>query len=358
MANDTVQTISFRLATDEDTHLPTYDNTKLQAINVCPVWGIVRYQMHKSPRYSGRALALEAGSAMHEVFAWVRLCTLGQASQGALGYHGARLFGQKRWLEITKDVRDFRTLDGCKSGAITVLNTSGYYDDPRDKRRTLSNLEECALAYIDRWRFDQPVWRRDQHDDTADVGIEIPFDIVCDLVTAVSSRQFRFTGKIDGIHQHHDRLAVHENKTAARLNEAWHMSFHTSSQITGYCIAASVYSGEQIKVADVLGLSVPMPRSYEYGGFIRDSFIRHDYHFERWAHWLNNTVAMYELYADNPYEAPQYTHSCNRYYRPCSLIPFCDNNSDEQHAAIDEMITVEWSPLHGLVEKMADGNEA
>jgi len=359
MSRIEIDKIEFRLATPADAHLPTYDNTKLVAVNVCPTWGIVRYGMHKSLERVTRAMALEAGSAMHEVFAWVRLCTLARADAGAFGFHMQRLFGDRSHT-ILNDIpnRDVLSIDGVKSGAISVLNTCGFYDDPRDKRRTLSNLEECALAYIDRWRWDQPVWQRDHRDITSDIGVEIPFDIVVDALTADgNTKTFRFTGKIDGIHTHHDGLHVHENKTAARLNDAWHMSFHTSSQVTGYCVAASVYSVASVRHADVLGLSVPMPRSYEFGGYLRDTYTRRNHHFQRWAEWALHSIQVYEDFADNPYDAPMYTHSCNRYYRPCSLIPFCDSDSEEQHVAIGEMTHIEWSPLHGLAEKLGDHND-
>jgi hypothetical protein len=40
-----------------------------------------------------------------------------------------------------------------------------------------------------------------------------------------------------------------------------------------------------------------------------------------------------------------FTHSCNRYFRPCSLIPFCASDREEQERIIAEMVTDEWSPL-------------
>ena len=39
---------SFRLATEQDIDLETYDHTKLSAINTCPTFGILRYQMHRT----------------------------------------------------------------------------------------------------------------------------------------------------------------------------------------------------------------------------------------------------------------------------------------------------------------------
>ena len=37
--------------------------------------------------------------------------------------------------------------------------------------------------------------------------------------------------------------------------------------------------------------------------------------------------------------------SCNRYFRPCSFIPFCDADPAEQQRIVDEMGYDEWSPL-------------
>ena len=352
------RTVNFRLSTPDDMHLATYDNTKLVAINTCPTWGILRYQMHKRMGGSGRALALECGSAMHEVFAWVRLCTLAAqqrtetATSDVWNYHGARLFGKERFQSITQEVETAATiLDMCKRGAIAVLDTCGYYDDPRDKRRTLSNMEECAYAYIDRWKWDQHVWMRNPNDPFGDVGIEIPFDVVVEVQDA--HKAFRYTGKIDGIHYRnhtHTTLVLHDNKTAARLNDAWSMQWALASQITGYCLAASVFTEQDVRQAEVLGLSIPLPKTYDYGGIVREPVTRKDYHFTRWVSWLLHTIKLCEENADNPYDAPKYTHSCNRYFRSCSLIPFCDSDVDEQRLIVKEMEHDEWSPLHPVVE--------
>jgi len=352
---------SFRLATKEDSYLPTYDNTKLVAMNTCPVYGVVRYQMHKRMPTTGRAMALECGSAMHEVFAFVRLCTLIEQhrdkpqdwAHDAITHHGLRLFGAERLHAILNAMREADDDDisgAAKRGAICVLDTSGFYDDPRDRRRTLANMEEAAFAYIDRWRWNDKVWMREPDDPHSDVGIEWPFDMVIEL----PERTFRHTGRIDGIHYRGDNLILHENKTASRLNDAWEMSFATSSQVTAYCVAASLYTQSVVSGADIIGLAIPLPKSYDYGGLVRTNASRESFHYERWLSWLNTTVAMYEQYENNPYEAPMYTHSCNRYFRPCSLIPFCDSDTDEQHRTIDEMINDEWSPLDDSHEASAD----
>jgi hypothetical protein len=161
---------SVNVALTTDTSLPAYDNTKLVAGNTCPRWGILRYQMHKVHEHSlnSRAMALEAGSACHEVFAAVRLYQLyfydtmnnrsplhgndGRAER-LFDLHGMRLFGEGRWALLKEVIENASKEDEHTRFirfALTALETSGFYDDPRDKRRTMSNLEEACLAYIDR----------------------------------------------------------------------------------------------------------------------------------------------------------------------------------------------------------------
>lgn len=348
-------TAKFRMATEADAHLETYDHTKLSAINTCPTWGIVRYAMHKRMPLQGRAMALEAGTAMHEVFAWIRLVTLCEALSlkrdkdfidQVWAFHGTRLFGMERLEHLGKvTAQAADVMDLAKTGAIAVLDTSGFYDDPRDKRRTMSNLEECAYAYINRWRWDHPVWMRDDNDPVSDVGIEIPFDLRCDL-SGPYPTSFRLTGRIDGLHTDGlHRLTVHDNKTASRLGDAWTQAQHMSHQYTGYCVAASVFAQQEVSRCDVLGLAIPLPRAYDFGGFAREGMSRERHHLQRWVDWMVHTIWIADGYAGDPYAAPKYTHSCNRYFRPCSLIPFCFADDEEQRRILSEMEHDEWTPL-------------
>lgn len=349
-----IVSVSTRLATKEDSHLPSYDNTRLQAVNTCPTWGVLRYGMHKTFAHGGRAMALEAGSAEHEVFAAVRLYQLWkydtskELADKFLDYHGRRLFGDARFenmlthLQTTEDERT-----QCMNFCLDALYSSGFYDDPSDKRRTMSNLEEAAILYIDRWDWNRhPIWIRDADDPTSDVGIEIAFDLVVTFTFASGFvHSIRFIGKFDGIHWRDGKLCIGENKTASRLDDAWRMSFTMSSQITGYMLAASVWVGEPCTRAMVWGLALPLPKSYDNGGLITEYVTRESHHFERWFNWLLHSSNYYEEFKDNPTDAPRYTHSCNRYFRPCAFIPFCDSNDEDQALMIGEMVTDEWSPL-------------
>lgn len=145
-----IKSVSFRLATEQDNHIPAYDNTRLVAINTCPTWGITRYQMHKTMSAPGnRQMALEMGTAAHDVFAAVRLWQLRAYQERPVlaDFHGPRLFGAARYqrmLEAVNSAEDPRTcsLQFC----LEALETSGFYDDPSDRRRTMTNLEEGCIA--------------------------------------------------------------------------------------------------------------------------------------------------------------------------------------------------------------------
>ena len=352
-----INSVSLRLATPDDAHLEAYDNTKLQAANTCPTWGILRYAMHKTYSTNSRAMALEAGSAHHEVYAALRLWQLLhydtkelQHRYDLFHYHGARLFGKVRFdemLDTIKAEEDERT--NCLNFCLQALYNSGFYDDPSDNRRTMSNLEEAAIMYIDRWNFNKhPIWIRDRDDPHSDVGIEIAFEVVITFDTDSGKRQYRFAGKLDGLHENPGKgtIIVGENKTAARMDEAWRMSFEMSSQVTGYMLAASVFTGQPIDAGIVYGVQIPLPRNYDISGLVTEHVSRKPYHFARWFDWFLHTVEIYEAYANDPIHAPKYTHSCNRYFRPCAFIPFCTSDDDEQQRHIDEMDTAEWSPLH------------
>jgi hypothetical protein len=256
------------------------------------------------------------------------------------------LFGQERLAHIKSVIREATDIiDVCKRGAIAVLDTGGFYDDPREKRRTLANLEECAYAYVNRWRWDHKIWMRDTNDPTSDVGIEIPFDLHVQI-SGMQMLEFRLTGRIDGLcYDKLDRLTVEDNKTASRLGDAWAMAQQTSHQYTGYCIAASVFTQHVVRHCDVIGLAIPLPKTYDFGGFTREPMTRNDHHIDKWVQWLVHSISMTRQYAGDPAGAPMYTHSCNRYFRPCMLIPFCAGDEDEKRAILEEMVHDEWSPL-------------
>lgn len=343
-----IDEVGIRLAGEADNALSAFDFTKLSAVNSCPRYGILRYTKHKVMSTGVRAMALEAGTALHQCFSAIRLWQLGyvQGHVALMQYHGTRLFGADRWAVIhgAMERAEGDAISSLRNGALECLDSSGFTDDPDDKRRTYSSLETSLLYYCQRWDHARyPVWIRDITDPSSDVGIEIPFAVV---IEGGGVPLFRYTGRIDGIHTDKGgELIIQENKTAARLNIAWKMAFNTSHQVTGYAIAASLFSGQMIDKGIVLGLSIPIPRTVSDG--LAMEYVTRPPHAKRqWLEWLMHTVQLHNTFQHAPLEAPMYTASCNRYFSPCQFIPLCAGDAEEQAIILDELHHDEWSPLH------------
>lgn len=352
---------NLRLPTSDDDldNLHAFDFTKMSAVNTCPTWGIVRYGYHKVFNTSSRAMALEAGSACHEVFAAARLFDLFEYSPRAypeiprerietlVQQCGVRMFGQSRTDDLMGEYNsseDERTR--ILRGGLSILNSGAFYDDPADKRRTLSNLEEACIAYLDRYEFGRnvPFVSGDY------IGVETPINLIIEYETDDGSkRTVRLTGRIDGVHCHRNDPKspyVEENKTASRLGDAWEQSFEMSHQVTGYLAAASTIIGLPLSMGRVRGLCIPQPRVYDTNGVSTVTVFRKPHQFTEWAKWVVHTVEMFFAHYNDPTNAPKYTHSCSRYFRPCSYIPLCAAETEERKEIFNEMFEDEWSPLH------------
>lgn len=352
-----VVNVSIRVLTPDDPEwddLEGFDFTKLSAVNQCPTWGITRYGMHRvmpGDRPEGmKPQSLAAGAAAHECFAAIRVSCLWEIYPSHAEYHARRIFGADRAQALLSVItRSSSEESRIRQVALEALYTSGFQDNPFDKRRTIANLESSISAYAineDPARY--PVWVAKRDDPTGQVGIELPFALLITYeLDKLRRHSIKLTGRIDGIHWHWEEgkeLVLQENKTGARLDDAWVKSFDLSHQITGYTLAASLYSGVPVKRAVVRGVQLPLPRNISTG--IQDVWVvREDYHKERWLAWLLHTYRLYDQYRDDPYDAPKYTHSCNRYFRSCPMIPFCYADHAEQEQIMSEMVIDKWSPL-------------
>lgn len=301
---------------------------------------------------SERSMALEAGDACHQVFAAVRLVKLAaeSKSEALVHHHGMRLFTRDRWSRM---LEGYTELPDDKASmlnfALRTLETSGYEDNPNDKFRTYSNLEEALIAYVDRQDMSaRPIWIRDAGDDKSDVGIEIGFELVIEFTThAGVVHKYRFIGKMDGISHRSltkPELVVEENKTGRRIDDTWATSIDLSHQVTGYCLAASVFTGASCSRALALGLQIPLPKRFD-AGVVEHISPRESHMFASWLAWFWHTTQIYERYRSSPATAPHYTHSCNRYFRSCSLVPLCSAPEEERQDILDQMDTRVWNPL-------------
>ena len=346
--------VDIRLATEDDKDLPGYDHTYFSNLSMCPRWGIIRYGHHKKMSEGGRSMALEAGSASHEFFAAVRFLELyDQGLREHFDYHGPRVFGDERWPAMADFIIDpegdepseAERLNFC----LTALHTSGFYDDPRDKRRTLANIEESCIAYFDKWEFGRrPVWIRDPEDPSSDIGIECGVELVLTFKSSYGTFSFRYTGRVDGVHHRtptDKSIVIHENKTGARIDSTWVESMRMTHQISGYAVWASVYTHSHCDRGMAIGMAIPLPKSYDYGGIVYEPVARNEHHIHNWLEWCLFCYQIDRQFKGDPMSAPAFTHSCNRYFRPCAFIPLCNAPREEQKDILDEMYHDEWDPL-------------
>lgn len=338
----------------EDQSLPAFDFTKLTAINTCPRWGLIRYDQHKRMPGNGRETALEMGAAAHQCFAAIRLFELlefGPERYGeeydreAVDKRGIDLFGADRYAEILRlhGSSEDRRQRLCAT-AIYVANTAGYYDDPKDRRRTLSNLENSLIAYIDRSEIGRRVPLVQPF-----IGIEVPFDVTIEFQhdgPNAWGEKLRYIGKVDAVVDNMGKVELEENKTASRLDNSWQDSFLTSHQVTGYTVAISTILKELVTDCLIKGLMVPLPKTYDMGGVVNVYVSRDHWRIREWYKWVYDTFLTWQKWKDRPLDAPEYTHSCNRYFRSCSFIPLCAMaDPEERKLTLSQMEHDEWNPL-------------
>lgn len=352
-----------------------YDFSTLNAISTCPFYGITRFIHNKVFNDSERNMALECGDLCHRCYAAYRALSIyyrgkkenNKVIQGLGFNYLVNLFYENINGEMDKADLDLQV--ECmfeeaekKAGMLAkyllfsdwIIDNSGYYEDPEDKKRTIENIKESLMAYCSNFLNiveDEPVWIADINDPYSKLGIEIPFDVTVKITyianQAEHTQDVHFIGKLDGIHvrKFDNSLIVHENKTASRLDDSWVGQWYKSHQITGYCLAASYFTGESCLQARVLGMQIPVPKYSGYA-FRTERVDRENDYFSDWARWVISTIEVVEDYKEHPEKAPMNTHACCKYYKQCAFTPLCCVNEQERIRIInEEMVEQEWSPL-------------
>lgn len=233
--------------------------------------------------------------------------------------------------------------------ALETLAVSGWEDNPKDKNRTMANMQLTAMAYIEdrlRWMDSWPIYVENDQDPNSLVGIEQVFDVV---VTYGDGKKIRYIGTVDGLVWNKKKKvwAVEDNKTANRLSDAWRMMWDMSHQITGYCLISRVAFTFPVYHSHVIGVKLPPTQTEDT--YPLEPIARDEGSFVVWGRWLRHTVEMYEAYENDFELAPRYTHSCSRYFRPCSLLTFCMDNVEGRQQQWDEMEASDRSPSERAV---------
>src|SRR5262245_5205488 len=337
--------VSVHPTMDSEAHLKPRSSSRIEDLCMCPTWGIV----HGQRRYknAARSMALEAGELMHKVFAMVRIWQLwrvdGRPRHAEKTAH--RIFGKELWDIIKEKGKGFSERDELLAMCFAVLHESNWEDDPKDTIRSMSNMETATIDYVDErlpvmksW----PIWVADVSDSNSQVGIEQVFDVVLQYE---DDYKIRYIGTVDGLVLDASRSpevpTLEDNKTASRLDSAFQMATHMKYQFTGYMACSTAVFGIQVFHGRVVGVKI---RRTNTGENYVSLPIERDYDaIEKWAYDIRWYVQnMYEPFGDAGFEdAPRFTHSCNRFFRPCSLIPFCTDSPEGRRIAFDsEMVPV------------------
>jgi hypothetical protein len=298
-------------------------------------------------------MALEAGEAMHQFFAAMRCWQLAKL-QGLPDHAreaGERIFGEARWKDVWKSVKKTHgDMDQIGSIVVNILRSSGYYDDPKDQTRTLSNMETAAMVYAREtypYLYAWPIWVADDKSPLKPIGIEQVFDCVLEYT---DGKRVRFIGTLDGILRNTSRdmrITMADNKTASRMDKGWVEAHKTRHQFTGYMACGMAVFG------------VEMWHGRVYGCRLKPAYRGEDVHIEpitrtkedisHWANWVRRQVEIFEEYQHDYENAERRTHSCNRYFRPCALIPFCADSAEGRRQQWDQMIDMVPSPSERAV---------
>jgi hypothetical protein len=354
--------------------MPYLTSSLVEAVNTCPRWGIIHSVLGKRFVTGYRQMALEAGSLMHDVFACLNFLHIGVFRElpDHMHFHASSLFGKQRWdfmwKEATKKHEGVVTVNDVQVFERLIfasISTSEYCDDPNDRTRTLANLEHCAMELMQYWLMNLvrlPIYVEDRNDCTKRIGVEISLDCVFELgVNApiylpgedgkpiatgdtrfVCEKLVRCIGLADVVYQNEETGAISlgEYKTAAMMNDAWRLAFDTRHQITLYNALLQAYFGRQQDFNTILiGSAIPVRST---SAPIQHFTVPRD---QENVHELINTYAFSQelitRYKDAPLTTPMFTHSCNRYFRPCSMLDLCTAAKEDQHVMLENMEVVE-----------------
>lgn len=326
--------------------LPIYDFSTLNAVEQCPKWGIVRYVHQKAfpSDAEKRQLALEAGTAMHSAWAAIRLMwLLKETGNPDLFVREAKRIFKDKAEEIFGPA--MRATNTPLEAGLNALACSGYYDDPRDRKRTLNNMEEALMYAVASWPFGHmPISIIDDF-----VGIEQTIDVTITYLQGNDViKQVRYAGRIDGLHWS-EKMQTHvvlEHKHVSRVNASWEAGMRMSPQPIGYAIGMMARQIE-CKAIVPFGVQLPLPTRVPADGISSPRIDVTSHAIETFFKWVYEQHDIIVEHKDVPEYAPERRHSCNRYFSECQFLDaLCSESFDEQKETIaNDMIVVPWNPL-------------
>ena len=351
-----IKSFTVRKTQSHEQDIPYLTSSMMEALLLCPRWGVINSVEGRRFVTGYRQMALEAGSLLHDVFATFNLIVMASEPKHNLfdhaDFHGEQLFGKDRWdeLSFTETVSDDKKSLDRKFEQIgyDVIGTSDFYDDPNDRNRTTANLEMCMLELS---MFFQTHMRRiyigDYKDPTKPIGIEQSIDVIFEITDDQEQIfEIRFIGLADAVYQKivNDPIILGEYKTTSRINDGWIDSFKTRHQQTGYLAGLSAYFPKVSEDFYLIGSTIPVRTTQQ--AVQQRVYFRDDEHIIQFLNMAMFAKDVLEKYQDGKaLEAPMFTHSCNRYFRTCSLMDLCTGSFEDQVHMYNEMeIVDEKSP--------------
>lgn len=321
-----------------DAALPWLDNTRATAINTCNRWGIVTYIHSKVMTSPDRLLAPEAGAAMHRFFAaW-------NAYDDSLPLH--HVFKPDELAQMHEAAE--ASGDPKLSFAMEALYLSSYCDSAADNKRTLVNMENACRKWAD---FQTGRAHKV-------LAVEVKFRYVLTLeyqegCTTLRRHDLVYCGAIDAVCENAQGAQFPiDYKTTSRINDAYDAQWHLNPQLTGYWLYLKLLEHEDgVCVAPYAGLEailLPVPRESRLPVHTRDLYDRTDNEIDVFNQYVFEAMDVWTANGDTPWAAAPNPISCNRYFRPCSMLPFCRLANDEERKDVfmNEMVTHEWNPLN------------
>ena len=326
----------------------------MDAIHQCPRWGMIRYVYKRAFNEGGRSMALEYGSFLHECMAAIRLWRVWHVQQlpKHAAFHAERLFADNNKILLTTDdfVRFLSESEpdyqGLTHFIFRFIACYDWEDNPSDKNRTQSNLEACVVKYLQQtfpMYNEQHVYIQDPNEPSTPIGIELPIDLI--ITSSLDpNNPIRFIGTMDGLSllTKTDELLVEEHKTASRPDEHYRNAWRVQTQPSGYKSAVhALYNADISKVRVTVHKTKPNGKHDDLSEFIE---FREPEAIGDWCKELFYTRDMIAPFIGDPCRTPRFTHSCNRYFTSCALIPFCSQNDETRQQMFAGMVQANLSP--------------
>ncbi len=286
------------------------DASKVDTLNLCPTKYEYRYEEHLVPiEEEDLTTGMSFGFAIHKA-----LESLYSASAFDL-------------VECPQpDCRYCRS--GNKIPRIVGEFLSAYPSDPSDPHnpRTRNRGIEIIESYLTRWR----------REPFSVEAVEVPFEI--------AFHDFKYLGRMDLIVRWDQAVMPMDHKTTSRFGEMFDQQFKLSTQITGYIVATSLATGEQVSQALINAIRVTT-KIDPAESFHRIITTRTPEDINRWKADVQSAISRIRQYRIDGFWPRNAPFACSAYNRRCEYYSLCTAGSATAETLKETAFTrLPWNP--------------